>query len=90
MPEHVTEKRHNYLWGLSPGNIITVFVILTSIVGAEAVDHFRIATLEERADKTETKQNREHEIISKISTDVAVIKAAVKRIERRRRRDNRR
>lgn len=79
----MTEKRHNYLWGLSPANIITVFVILTGIVGAEAVDHFRIATLEKETEIMKKEHRKDKDVMIKISTDVAVIKSAVKRMERR-------
>ena len=78
------EQRHNYLWGLSPGNIITLGLVLISVIGTAAVAQYKIS--DNTSHITEMKKDRrtQERKLGQVQQDIAVIKAVVLRIERQR------
>lgn len=82
------EKRHNYIWGLSPANIITLLILLSSVAGTAVLAQYRISEVEKKTESLMNEQKKDKDVQNKIRTDVAVIKSIVQRMERRRRENN--
>ncbi len=78
------EKRHNYLWGLSPGNIITLGLVLISVIGTAAVAQYKISDNASHIVEMKKDRKTQDEKLNTVQRDIAVIKAVVLRIERQR------
>ena len=78
------EKRHNYIWGLSPGNIITLGLILASIIGTATVAQYKISDNTAHISEMKKERRKQDDKLNNVQRDVAVIKAVVLRIERKR------
>ena len=77
------EQRKNYLWGLSPGNIITMVLIISSVIGSAAIAQYRISENANKIEDMQKEKRTQKEKITVLSSDMAVVKAVVLRIEKR-------